>query len=93
MNRSTELIEEEIGDVSIDDLLGCNLVVFNDDVNSFEWVEECFVKYLKHSSEQAQQCALLIHHKGKCSVKQGTKEELLPYKTALDDAGLTTEIQ
>jgi len=88
-----ELIEEEIGDVSIDNLLTSKLVVFNDDHNSFEHVEECFVKYLKHTSEQAQQCALIIHNKGKCSVKEGIKEELIPYKTALDDAGLTCEIQ
>lgn len=87
------LIEEEISDVSIDDLLTSKLVVFNDDHNSFEHVEECFIKYLKHTSEQAQQCAMIIHNNGKCSVKEGIREELVPYKTALDDAGLTTEIQ
>lgn len=93
MKNVIELIEEEIGETTVDDILGNKLVVFNDDVNSFEWVEECFMKYLKHTPEQAQQCALIIHNKGKCSVKEGTREELVPYKTALDDAGLTTEIQ
>lgn len=88
-----EVLDVEISDVSLDDLLGSKLVVFNDDVNSFEWVIECFCNYLKHSSEQAEQCAMMIHNKGKASVKNGTKEELLPFKTALDDAGLTTEIQ
>ncbi len=88
-----ELIDEEISDVTIEDLLGNNLVVFNDDHNSFEWVIECFQKYLKHTHEQAEQCAFIIHSKGKCSVKNGTKEELIPIKEALTDAGLTAEIQ
>ena len=92
-NDTIELIEEEISDVTIDDLIGSNLVVFNDDHNSFDWVIECFQKYLKHSFEQAEQCALIIHTKGKCSVKNGTKEELIPIKDALIESGLTAEIQ
>jgi len=83
----------ELSEVCIDDLIGSSLVVFNDDKNSFEWVIECFTKYLKHSNEQAEQCALIIHEKGKCSVKNGTKEELTPIKVALTDAGLSAEIQ
>lgn len=88
-----EIIKEELSETNIDDFLQYQLIVFNDDHNSFEWVGECFIKYLKHTSEQAQQCAIIIHNSGKCSVKKGTKEILLPFKTALDDAGLTTEIQ
>lgn len=88
-----ELIEEEIGEVTIEDLLGCKLVVYNDDHNSFEWVIECFCKYLKHSHEQAEQLAWIIHNKGAADVKNGTREELEPYKTALQDAGLTVEIE
>lgn len=91
--ETIELIEEEIGESTIDDFLCSRLIVFNDDVNSFEWVIDCFTKYLKHTSEQAEQLALIIHTKGKASVKEGSREELEPYKTALDDAGLTTEIQ
>lgn len=84
---------EELSDVSIDDLLESKLVVYNDEHNSFEWVIECFCKYLQHGSDQAEQCAFIIHNKGKCDVKRGTIDELLPYKTALADAGLTVEIQ
>lgn len=84
---------EELSDVCVEDLLESKLVVFNDDVNSFEWVMECFVKYLNHSSEQAEQLALIIHEKGQCSVKNGTSEDLLPFKVALTDAGLSAEIQ
>ena len=86
-------IEIELSDVSIDNILESKLIVYNDDINSFEWVIECFCKYLQHSSEQAEQCAMIIHNKGKASVKNGIKEDLLPYKTALDDAGLTTSIE
>ena len=84
---------EELSDICVDDLLSNNLMVYNDDVNSFEWVIECFIKYLKHSAEQAEQCAMIIHNKGKCSVKNGTREELEPVKVALIDAGVSAEIQ
>ena len=86
-------VDEELSDVSIDDIIGSKLVVFNDNVNSFEWVIECFVNYLKVGTEQAEQMAFIIHNKGKYAVKHGSNEELLPYKTALIDAGLTVEIQ
>ncbi len=83
----------ELSDVSIDDILNSKLVVYNDDYNTFEWVIECFCKYLKHSSEQAEQCALLIHTKGKCEVKTGSKSDLKPFKEALTDAGLSAVIE
>lgn len=85
--------EVELSDVTVDDILGKKLIVFNDDHNSFDWVIECFCAYLQHTPAQAEQCALIIHNKGKAEVKRGTLEELEAYKTALDDAGLTTEIQ
>jgi ATP-dependent Clp protease adaptor protein ClpS len=83
----------ELSDVSVDDILESKLVVYNDDHNTFEWVIECFCKYLKHSSEQAEQCALLIHTKGKCDVKSGSKDVLKPFKEALTDAGLSAVIE
>lgn len=83
----------ELSDVSVDDILNSKLVVYNDDHNTFEWVIECFCKYLKHSSEQAEQCALLIHTKGKCDVKTGSKADLKPFKEALTDAGLSAVIE
>ena len=83
----------ELSDVSIADLFNSKLVVYNDDHNSFEWVIECFCKYLKHSSEQAEQCAMLIHTKGKCDVKTGSKSDLKPFKEALVDAGLSAVIE
>lgn len=84
---------EELSDVSIEDLLSSRLIVYNDDVNTFKWVIQCLCKYCKHTPEQAEQCAYLIHHSGKCNVKRGSKEELLPIKEALTDAGLSAVIE
>lgn len=83
----------ELSDVSVDDILNSKLVVYNDDHNSFDWVIQCFCKYLKHGSEQAEQCALIIHTKGKCEVKSGSKADLKPFKEALIDAGLSAVIE
>jgi ATP-dependent Clp protease adaptor protein ClpS len=97
-NEPITLIEEEIGNQTIEDLLGSTaetkkIVVFNDEVNSFEHVIECFMSYLEHTYEQAEQCAMLIHMKGKYAVKEGSFEELEPYNTALNDAGLSSTIE
>jgi ATP-dependent Clp protease adaptor protein ClpS len=89
----TDFETVELSDVSVDDILNSKLVVYNDDHNTFEWVIECFCKYLKHSSEQAEQCALLIHTKGKCEVKTASKSVLKPLKEALTDAGLSAVIE
>lgn len=69
------------------------LVLYNDDVNSFEHVIDCLMKYCKHSSVQAEQCSLLIHHKGACNVKNGSFDDLLPIYTALLDNKLTVKIE
>jgi ATP-dependent Clp protease adaptor protein ClpS len=84
---------DELSDVSIEDLLNSKLIIYNDDVNTFEWVIECLCKYCKHTPEQAEQCAYLIHHSGKCQVKSGSKEELQSMKEALTDAGLSAVIE
>lgn len=89
-----EVIDDiELSETTVDDLLESKLVVFNDDDNSFEWVISCFCNYLKMGSQQAEQLALIIHSKGKATVKSGTVEDLTPFKVALSDAGLTVEIQ
>ena len=68
------------------------LIVLNDDYNTFDWVIECFMEVLKHTSEQSEQLAWIVHTKGKASVKLGTLEELKPYKDALTDRGLNAII-
>jgi ATP-dependent Clp protease adaptor protein ClpS len=69
------------------------LVVYNDDFNTFDWVIECFMKILKHTSQQAEQLSLMIHFKGKAIVKLGEHDELKPYKEALTDKGLSAVIE
>ena len=69
------------------------LIVYNDDVNTFEWVIQCFMEILNHSFEQAEQLSLIIHFTGKASVKKATFEELKPKKEALIDRGLSAVIE
>ena len=69
------------------------IIVYNDDYNTFDWVIECFVKILRHTAEQAEQCSLLIHFKGKASVKTASKNVLKPLKDALVDKGLSAVIE
>jgi ATP-dependent Clp protease adaptor protein ClpS len=86
--------QEELVDVLEDVLsdLEMDLVVFNDDFNTFEHVIQTLIKVCKHSPEQAEQCTYIIHYKGKCSVKKGTFEGLKPMRQAICDAGISAEI-
>ena len=68
------------------------IVLFNDDVNTFEHVIETLITVCEHTNEQAEQCALLVHYKGKCTVKTGSLEELKPQCSSLLEAGLSAEI-
>jgi ATP-dependent Clp protease adaptor protein ClpS len=69
------------------------LILFNDDVNTFDYVIKCLVEVCRHTSEQAEQCALIAHFKGKCPVKTGSFEELKPLADELTRRFLTVEIQ
>jgi len=69
-----------------------NIVLFNDDVNTFEFVIETLVQYCKHDPVQAEQCAYIVHYKGKCPVKNGSYDELEPICTRLLELGLSAEI-
>ena len=70
-----------------------SIVVYNDDHNTFEHVIYCFTKYCGHHSDQAEQCALIIHHNGKCSVKEGDLKTLKPIKEALCENNLKATIE
>ena len=70
-----------------------DLVLFNDDVNTFEYVIESLVEICEHSPIQAEQCTLLIHHKGKCVVKRGEYELLEPMAVAFLDRGISAKIE
>lgn len=68
------------------------IVLFNDEVNTFDWVISCLIEVCEHSPEQAEQCAVITHYKGKCSVKSGSYAELEPRCTSLLERGLSAEI-
>ena len=70
-----------------------DLIVYNDDVNTFDWVMKSFEEILGHSTTQSEQLALLIHLKGKATVKSAVKSELRPKREALVDRGLSAVIE
>jgi ATP-dependent Clp protease adaptor protein ClpS len=69
-----------------------NLIVWNDEVNTFDWVIESLIDVCEHSPEQAEQCALIIHHRGKYGVKKGDFEFLRPRAEALIERGIQATI-
>jgi ATP-dependent Clp protease adaptor protein ClpS len=77
---------------SIDQLLNSRneLILFNDDVNSFDFVIESLVEVCDHDLAQAEQCALIAHFKGKCGIKSGTLSELTPMNNELNTRGIST---
>ncbi len=93
MIAHTETKELEEVEVLLDTDAGSAIVLYNDDENSFDHVIHCLVKYCKHTTEQAEQCSILVHYKGKCMVKNGSEVELLPICTALTQKGLSAVIE
>lgn len=86
-----EKIQEEIA-VEEATSLNNEIVLYNDDVNTFDHVIETLIAVCKHTTEQAEQCAILVHYKGKCTVKTGSLDELIPQCSLLLEAGLSAEI-
>ena len=70
-----------------------DLIVYNDDYNTFDHVINSLVKVCKHKPIQAEQCTYIVHYKGKCQVKRGDYETLEPMCTALLDRGISAEIE
>lgn len=68
------------------------IVLYNDDVNTFDHVIDTLIYACDHFPEQAEQCAIIVHHKGRCTVKTGVYSDLEPRCTMLLDAGLSAEI-
>lgn len=68
------------------------IMLFNDDVNTFDWVIQCLMEICEHDPIQAEQCTYLVHFKGKCAVKKGSFEDLEPLCQGLLDRGLSAEI-
>ena len=79
-------------DLATQEDLEHQIILFNDEVNTFDHVINTLVKVCQHDPLQAEQCALLVHFKGKCSVKSGPYSDLVPQCSALLEAGLSAEI-
>jgi len=69
------------------------IILYNDDVNTFDHVINCLIQFVDHNSIQAEQCALLVHNKGKCSIKKGDISDLIPIKSKLLMHKLNVEIE
>ncbi len=81
---------EVLEDTVISDIK--DLVVFNDEVNTFDHVINTLIKVCKHTQEQAEQCTLIIHYRGKCTVKNGSFDELAPMRNAICQRGISAEV-
>jgi len=69
------------------------LIVHNDEFNTFDWVIKALVDVCKHTREQAEQCAYIIHSKGKYAVKHGGLQKLKPMKDEISDRGIGVTIE
>ncbi len=70
-----------------------NLILYNDDYNTFEFVIESLIAVCEHEPIQAEQCTYIVHYNGKCTVKNGSYTDLNPMRVALCDRGLSAVIE
>lgn len=89
---ATKPLEESDVLVDVEEVPSHHLVVHNDDFNTFDFVIESLMKICQHDRVQAEQCSIIIHYKGKCSVKEGEFDALRPMCEALLDRGITATI-
>lgn len=90
MMTTTETEEEvEVNVVSDEE---SKIILYNDDVNSFEHVIMCLVAFCNHNFQQAEQCATIVHYKGRCAVKHGTKDDMKDIAKKLSEESLTVEV-
>lgn len=87
-----DLALEEIVDNKTEEVRVRDLVLYNDDVNTFDFVIQCLIEVCKHDALQAEQCTYIVHYNGKCSVKTGSYLQLNPMRQALLDRGLSAVI-
>ncbi len=93
VEKQVEIAEELSQDLLAELVNQYQLVIYNDDVNTFDHVITCLVNYCKHEPIQAEQCALIIHTTGKCSVKVGAFDKLKPIAEVLLDKGLSAKVE
>ena len=85
----------EVFESDIDTALATSysLIVWNDEVNTFEWVIESLMEVCGHTHEQAEQCAMFIHHKGKYAVKSGDYDTLKPMCNSITERGIGATVE
>lgn len=86
-----EKVKEQVSVLEMPVLLN-EIVLYNDDVNTFDHVIETLMYVCEHTPEQAEQCSIIVHYNGKCTVKTGEYDELKPQCSKLLEAGLSAEI-
>jgi len=90
---STKYSKKEAFDIDVlESTDQVDLVVYNDEVNTFDWVIQSLVEVCSHTAQQAEQLSLIIHFKGKSTVRVGARPELVPLKNQLQDRGLSVDI-
>ncbi|MDP5172108.1 MAG: ATP-dependent Clp protease adaptor ClpS [Bacteroidia bacterium] len=95
MNTGNQILTRELVDVlekvRTDDPV--TLIVWNDEINTFDWVIESLIEVCGHTREQAEQCAMIIHYKGKYPVKKGSRKKISPMREALSDRGIGATVE
>lgn len=90
MSYDTDVLEEtEVATTTEEE---SKIILYNDHVNSFEHVIMCLVAFCDHGFQQAEQCAVIVHYKGKCAVKHGSKEDMINRAKKLSEEHLTVEV-
>lgn len=77
----------------MEDVKTHKLLIYNDDKHDFLYIIACLIRFCKHDPLQAEQCALIAHNKGECSIKSGTFDDMFSIKNDLADMSITTEIE
>lgn len=93
MRQEVETSVLELTEVQTKTTSPYQIIVWNDDVNTFEWVIETLMEVCGHTHEQAEQCAYIIHFSGKYAVKSGTYEDLRPMVDAILDRGISATLE
>ncbi len=93
MATGIETLEETGADVLTEFEKFYQIIVWNDEINTFEWVIKTLIEVCSHSEEQAEQCAMLIHTKGKYAVKNGTYDDLKPQCDAITERGIGATLE
>lgn len=91
MMSTKEKVLEQV-EISTKEKKNNEIVLYNDDVNTFDYVIDTLIYACDHTPEQAEQCSILVHYKGKCTVKTGDIKDLRPRCSKLLQAGLSAEI-